>query len=74
MPAESVCYCRGSSAFLLFCGSVAATMDLMKLLEFMDEDDEEIVLPRVYLADVSNPMELLTDSEFTVRYRFSKRN
>ena len=47
-------------------------MDLIKLLEFMDEDDEEIVLPRVYLADVSNPMELLTDSEFTVRYRFSK--
>ena len=53
---------------------MAAAMDLIKLLEFMDEDDEEIVLPRVYLADVSNPMELLTDSEFTARYRFSKRN
>ena len=47
-------------------------MDLIKLLEFMDEDDEEIVWPRVYLADVSNPMELLTDSEFTARYRFSE--
>ena len=31
---------------------MAAAMDLIKLLEFMDEDDEEIVLPRVYLADV----------------------
>ena len=57
----------------LFCGCWPA-MDLIKLLEFMDEDDEEIVLPRVYLADVSNPMELLTDSEFTARHRFSKRN
>ena len=47
-------------------------MDLIKLLEFMDEDDEEIVWPRVYLADVSNPMELLTDSQFTARYRFSE--
>ena len=73
MPAESVCYCRESSGLLLFCGCWPA-MDLIKLLEFMDEDDEEIVLPRVYFADVSNPMELLTDSEFTVRYRFSKRN
>ena len=42
------------------CLRVAAAMDLIKLLEFMDEDDEEIVLPRVYLADVSNPMELLS--------------
>ena len=73
MPAESVCYCRESSGLLLFCGCWPV-MDLIKLLEFMDEDDEEIVLSRVYLADVSNPMELLTDSEFTVRYRFSKRN
>ena len=73
MPAESVCYCRESSALSLFCGCWPP-MDLIKLLEFMDEDDEEIVLPRVYLADVSNPMELLTDSDFTVRCRFSKRN
>ena len=56
MPAESVCYCGESSEFLLF---VAAAVDLIKLLEFMDEDDEEIVWPRVYLADVSNPLKLL---------------
>ena len=38
------------------CFFVAAAVDLIKLLEFMDEHDEEIVLPRVYLADVSHPM------------------
>ena len=74
MPAESVCYCRESSQQWILAFCVAVAMDLIKLLEFMDEDDEEILLPRVYLADVSNPMELLTDSEFTARYRFSKRN